>query len=194
MFMASSLEQLKNFTNDISSVKGEFSQQLLKINDRKSEYVDVSSGVFLFRKPNKLIWNYQRPYSQILQTDGNKLYIYDRDLRQVTIKTLGDELNSSPLGIIFSSNFSSKKLILKNGGCKDDLAWIEILPKNKGIDNNFDYIAIGLHNSLPKIMKLRDLFGQVSLLKFKKIIKNPVLSTRALQFLLPKNVDIFNLN
>jgi outer membrane lipoprotein carrier protein len=190
--MASSLDQLKIFTNNIQAAKGEFSQQSPKENSKKLGSADLASGVFFFKWPNKFIWAYQKPYTQVLKTDGSKLYIYDKELRQVIIKTLDNELESSPLAILFSSNFSSEKFKLRDRKYKNGLEWVEIVPKDKGANNSFDYMAIGLKDNLPQMMKLRNLFGQVSLLKFKKVVKNPLLPSRKFQFLLPKDVEIFN--
>src|SRR5207247_1778035 len=134
----------------------------------------ASSGTFIFARPGKFIWLYQKPYEQLLQADGDKLYIYDKDLNQVTIKKLGNALGSSPAAILFGSNDLEKNFTLKEAAAKDGLEWLEATPKTK--DTTFDLIRIGLRNGLPEAMELHDSFGQVSLLSFKKFEKNPVLA------------------
>ncbi|AMO96060.1 outer membrane lipocarrier LolA family protein [Collimonas fungivorans] len=182
---ASALEQFKSFVSSTQSAKGEFSQQLVKIDAGKAPKVtSTSSGVFIFARPGKFIWTYQKPYEQVLQADGDKLYIYDKDLNQVTTKSLGNALGSSPAAILFGSNDLEKNFVLKEGQAKDGMEWLEATPKAK--DTTFDHIGIGLKDGVPQAMELRDSFGQVSLLTFKNFVKNPPLSTGQFQFVVPK--------
>ena len=69
--------------------------------EKKSASPTPTSGTFLFSRPGKFIWTYSKPYEQVLQADGTRLYVYDKDLNQVTIKKLGDALGSSPAAILF---------------------------------------------------------------------------------------------
>ena len=76
----------------------------------------VSTGTFLFARPGKFIWTYVKPYEQLLQADGEQLYIYDKDLNQVTVKKLGNALGSSPAAILFGSNDLEKNFTLSEAG------------------------------------------------------------------------------
>ncbi|MEM4989973.1 outer membrane lipoprotein chaperone LolA [Collimonas sp. H4R21] len=188
---ASALEQFKSFVSSTQSARGEFSQQLVKIDAGKAPKVtSTSSGIFIFARPGKFIWTYQKPYEQVLQADGDRLYIYDKDLNQVTTKSLGNALGSSPAAILFGSNDLEKNFILKEGQAKDGMEWLEATPKAK--DTTFDHIGIGLKDGLPHAMELRDSFGQVSLLTFKNFVKNPPLSAGQFQFVVPKGADVLN--
>ncbi|AMP09444.1 outer membrane lipocarrier LolA family protein [Collimonas arenae] len=191
---ASALEQFKSFVTGTQSAKGDFSQQLVKIDaaTKTQKVSSTSSGIFIFSRPGKFIWTYQKPYEQILQADGDKLYIYDKDLNQVTTKSLGNALGSSPAAILFGSNDLEKNFILKEGQAKDGLEWLEATPKAK--DTTFDHIGIGLRNGLPEAMELRDSFGQVSLLTFKNVVRNPPLSAGQFKFVVPKGADVFDSN
>ncbi|MFC5474256.1 outer membrane lipoprotein chaperone LolA [Paraherbaspirillum soli] len=191
---ASALEQFKSFVSSTQSAKGEFTQHLVK-SDSASKTAKVpsdSSGSFIFARPGKFIWTYQQPYEQVLQADGDKLYIYDKDLNQVTTKSLGNALGSSPAAILFGSNDLEKNFTLKEGKAKDGVEWLEATPKAK--DTTFDHIGIGLRNGLPEAMELRDSFGQVSQLSFKHIVKNPPLPANHFKFVAPKGADVFNSN
>ncbi|PUA19641.1 outer membrane lipoprotein chaperone LolA [Glaciimonas sp. PCH181] len=189
---ASALEQFKSFVSSTQSAKGEFTQQLVKTDSgaNKAKVSAPSSGTFIFARPGKFIWTYVKPYEQVLQADGDKLYIYDKDLNQVTTKKLGNALGSSPAAILFGSNDLEKNFTLKEGQTKDGLEWLEVTPKAK--DTTFDQIGIGLRNGLPEAMELRDSFGQVSLLSFKNFVKNPPAPSGGFKFVVPKGADVFN--
>jgi outer membrane lipoprotein carrier protein len=185
---ASALDQFKSFVATTHAAKGEFTQRLVKTGS-SPKTSNPSTGTFVFARPGKFIWIYQKPYEQLLQADGEKLYIYDKDLNQVTIKKLGSALGSSPAAILFGSNDLEQNFALKEAGTRDGLEWLEATPKAK--DTTFDKIEIGLRNGAPEAMELRDSFGQLSLLSFRKFEKNPALTAEQFRFVVPKGVDVF---
>lgn len=187
---AAALDQFKSFVASTKAAKGEFTQRQVKMMDGSAKVSNVSSGSFTFARPGKFIWTYVKPYEQLLQADGDKLYIFDKDLNQVTVKKLGDVLASSPAAILFGSNDLEKNFTLKEAGTKDGMEWLDATPKSK--DSTFEHIGIGLRNGVPEAMELRDAFGQVSLLSFKKFEKNPALPADGFKFVVPKGADVFN--
>lgn len=187
---ATAMEQFKSFVATSKSAQGEFTQRLVKFDSAgKMKVSNSSTGTFLFARPGKFIWLYKKPYEQLLQADGDKLYIYDKDLNQVTVKKLGNALGSSPAAILFGSNDLEKNFTLKETGAKDGMEWLEATPKAK--DTTFEHIGIGLRDGVPVAMELRDSFGQVSLLSFTKFEKNPAMKAEQFKFVLPKGADVF---
>lgn len=186
---ASALDQFKAFVSGTKAARGEFTQQQVR-KSPTSKVAPVSSGTFLFARPGKFIWTYQKPYEQLLQADGDQLYIYDKDLNQVTVKKLGNALGSSPAAILFGSNDLEKNFTLSEAGAHDGLEWLNAVPKNK--DTQFEQISIGLKDGIPQAMELKDTFGQTSMLKFKNFQRNPALGAQQFKFEMPKGADVFN--
>jgi outer membrane lipoprotein carrier protein len=186
---ASALEQFKSFVAGTKAARGEFTQQQIKKSET-AKAAPVSTGTFLFARPGKFIWTYVKPYEQLLQADGESLYIYDKDLNQVTVKKLGSALGSSPAAILFGSNDLDKNFTLSEAGSRGGLEWLDAKPKAK--DSTFEQISIGLRNGTPEAMELHDAFGQTSVLSFKKFEKNPPLSAQQFKFVMPKGADVFN--
>lgn len=188
---ASALDQFKSFATSTKSAKGEFTQRLVRQDAKNGvKMSNPSTGTFAFARPGKFIWTYQKPYEQVLQADGETLYIYDKDLNQVTSKKLGNALGSSPAAILFGSNDLEKNFTLKEAGTKDGMEWMEAVPKSK--DTNFERIGIGMKEGLPRAMELRDSFGQVTLLWLDKFEKNPPMPASQFKFAIPKGADVFN--
>lgn len=187
---ASALEQFKQFVSATRTARGEFSQRLVKADSDSGamRMSNASSGSFIFARPGKFIWTYLKPYEQLLQADGDKLYIYDKDLNQVTIRPLGNAIGSSPAAILFGSNDLEKNFTLSEAGTRDGMEWLQAIPKTK--DTNFEKIGIGLKDGMPVAMELRDSFGQVSLLSLTRIEKNPSLSPAQFHFVIPKGADV----
>ena len=137
---AAALDQFKAFVAGTKSAKGEFTQQQVR-KSANGKATPASSGSFVFARPGKFIWNYQKPYEQLLQADGDQLYIYDKDLNQVTVKKLGNALGSSPAAILFGSNDLEKNFTLSEAGARDGLEWLNAVPKAR--DTTFEQISIG---------------------------------------------------
>jgi len=188
---ASALEQFKSFVASTKAAKGEFVQRQVKNTNGEAPKVSTpATGTFMFARPGKFIWTYLKPYEQVLQADGDKLYIFDKDLNQVTVKKLGDALGSSPAAILFGSNDLEKNFTLTEAGNKDGAELLKAVPKAK--DTAFEQIVIGLRDGLPVTMELKDSFGQTSVLSFKGIEKNPALTATSFKFVMPKGADVFN--
>jgi outer membrane lipoprotein carrier protein len=185
---ASALDQFKTFVSGTKTARGEFTQQQVR-KAANSKVPPVSSGTFVFARPGKFIWTYQKPYEQLLQADGETLYIYDKDLNQVTTKKLGNALGSSPAAILFGSNDLEKNFTLSEAGARDGLEWLNAVPKAK--DTTFEQISIGLRDGVPQAMELKDTFGQTSVLKFTNFQRNPTLAAQQFRFDMPKGADVF---
>jgi outer membrane lipoprotein carrier protein len=187
---ASALEQFKAFVSGTKAAKGEFTQRVVSTNGKAvtGAKAKESSGSFIFSRPGKFIWTYRKPYEQTLQSDGDELYMYDKDLNQVTKKKLGNALGSSPAAVLFGSNDLEKNFTLKEDVDKDGLAWLVATPKEK--ETTFDHIRIGLRNGEPAAMDLIDSFGQTSSLVFTKFERNPQVAADQFKFVVPKGADV----
>lgn len=186
---ASALDQFKTFVSSTKSARGEFTQKQVRTSPT-SKVTPPSSGTFLFSRPGKFIWQYQKPYEQLLQADGDQLYVYDKDLNQVTVKKLGNALGSSPAAILFGSNDLEKNFTLSEAGTREGLEWLKAVPKSK--DTTFEQIGIGLRDGIPQAMELKDTFGQTTVLQFRNFQRNPALSPNQFKFEMPKGADVFN--
>ncbi|QJE02945.1 outer membrane lipoprotein chaperone LolA [Massilia forsythiae] len=185
---AAALDQFKSFVAGTKSARGEFTQTQARSASGKP--APVSSGSFVFARPGKFIWTYQKPYEQVLQADGETLYIFDKDLNQVTTRKLGNALGSSPAAILFGSNDLEKNFTLAEAGNRDGLEWLSATPKAK--DTTFEQIGIGMKDGAPQAMELKDNFGRTTLLKFTSFQRNPALGAQAFQFVVPKGADVVN--
>jgi len=183
---AAALDQFKAFVASTKAAKGEFTQKVVAQGSKDK----LSAGSFSFARPGKFIWTYTKPYDQVLQADGEQLFIYDKDLNQVTVRKLGDALGSSPAAILFGSNDLEKNFALSEAGTREGLEWLKATPKAK--DSSFEQIQIGLKNGVPEAMELKDNFGQTSILSFKKFEKNPALNATSFKFVMPKGADVIN--
>jgi len=186
--LAAATDQLQSFVSGVKSARGEFTQRQVKGQGDTLKVTGTSSGTFVFARPGKFTWRYTKPYDQLLQADGQTLYIYDKDLNQVTERKLDGALGSSPAAILFGSNDFEKNFVVKNGPTRDGVEWLELTPKSK--DTQFERIGIGFKGGNLEAMELRDAFGNTTLLTFSAMQKNPPLPADAFRFTVPKGADV----
>ncbi|MDE2600664.1 MAG: outer membrane lipoprotein chaperone LolA [Rhodocyclaceae bacterium] len=181
---AGGIDQLKSFLAETKSAKASFSQVVAGKSGKKQE----SSGSMAFSRPGKFRWSYEKPYQQLLVSDGVKLWSYDKDLEQVTIKKLGDALGNTPAAFLAGSGDLEKNFTLSEPGKVEGVEVVDAVPKDK--DSTFQRVRIGFVDKLPKMMEVRDNFGQVTTLLFTGFERNPSLPAGTFTFVPPKGVDV----
>ena len=129
-----------------------------------------------------------KPYAQVLVGDGKKLWSYDEDLEQVTVRALDKAIGSSPAALLAGDNEIEKGFDLSEGGTKEGMEWLEASPKGK--ESNFQSMKLGFSGNLLAVMVLKDYFGQVTIIHFSKMEVNPRISPDAFRFTPPKGVDV----
>ncbi len=184
---AGGVDALKAFISDTRTARADFSQTVFDQNGRVRQ---KSEGTLAFSRPGKFRWVYQKPYEQLIVGDGTRLWIYDADLEQVTVRKLGDALGSSPAALLAGSNEIEKFFTLKDAGTSEGLEWLEASPRDK--ESTFEAVRMGFDGNTLVAMELKDSFGQTTLLKFSGMVKNPVLNASEFKFTPPKNADVIS--
>jgi outer membrane lipoprotein carrier protein len=183
---ASGLDQLKAFLGGTKTGQTSFTQVVV---GRSGRVPQQSLGTFAFARPGKFRWSYDKPYTQLIVGDGDKLWIYDHDLNQVVVKKLDRALGATPAALLAGSDVLESNFELAEGGKSDDgTEYVNAKPKTA--DTGFDSIRIGLKDNLPRIMELHDSFGQVTSLTFGSFERNPKLDSGAFRFTPPPGADV----
>jgi outer membrane lipoprotein carrier protein len=183
---ADSLQQLREFLSQTQSARGEFSQSSSK--GPGSRGSQPSSGYFEFARPGRFRWETKSPYQQLIVSDGARLYVYDPDLKQVTIKQVKGAIPASPASILFGSNDFERDFQVKSDGARDGIEWVLATPRSQ--DSSFERIRIGFRDGLPAAMELADSFGQTTELRFSGVQRNPKLDPGQFHFEPPKGADV----
>lgn len=182
---AAALEQLRAFLTDTRSARGEFTQKVLRSDGGVAE---SSSGDFAFSRPGRFRWEVRRPYEQLLVADGQKLYFYDKDLNQVTVRRLADSLASTPAAILFGDSALERDFVLRELAPRDGLEWVEALPRNK--EAGFERIVLGFRDGLPATMEVGDAFGRTTVFEFRAIARNAAVTPELFRYVPAKGVDV----
>jgi outer membrane lipoprotein carrier protein len=184
---ASGTEALKSFLGQTQSVKARFAQMVL---DRNLRPLQQAQGVMQFSRPGKFRWDYAKPYEQTIVGDGSRLWIYDRDLNQVTVRKLDRALGASPAALLAGSNDLERDFTLTDSGSKDGLDWLDAVPKTR--DTAFERVRMGFGKAGLAAMELRDQFGQITVITFADVERNPRIPAEVFRFTPPKGADVIS--
>ena len=190
LFMASvaqaaAIDKLHKFLDTMKTLRADFAQIVVAKNGKKSQQ---SSGSMMISRPGKFRWQIDKPYSQLLVGDGEKVWIYDQDLRQVTVKKVDAAIGSTPAALLVGGRTLEKNFTLREIGVRDGFEWLEAIPK--AADSGFEKIQIGFSGNDIKAMELFDNFGQMTSLYFNNIDLNPSLAPSLFVFKPPAGVDV----
>lgn len=183
---AAALDKLHRFLESTKTLRADFAQIVVAKNGRKPQQ---STGVMLFDRPGKFRWQIEKPYSQLLVGDGEKIWMYDPELRQVTVRKVDAALGGTPAALLSGgSNVLEKEFTLREAGEHDGYEWLEAIPK--AADSSFEKLRLGFAGNDLKAMELFDRFGQTTSLLFAHLERNPPLAAALFRFTPPAGVDV----
>src|SRR5574343_49390 len=174
---AGAVDQLHDFLKNTKTLKAEFAQTVIAKSGRKPQQ---SSGLVSISRPGKLRWEIIKPYPQLVVGDGEKIWIHDTELQQVTVRKAGQAIGGSPAALLSGSNELEGNFTLKESGEADGLAWGEAIPKAG--DSGFEKVRLGFSGGDLKAMELFDSFGQTTQIHFSKMERNPPLPAATFKF------------
>ena len=182
---AASLERFQVYLRGTQSARADFVQQVF---DRNGKRVQESKGSFLFLRPGRFRWNYLKPYPQLIVGDGERVWVHDLDLNQVTVRKLAGAIGSTPAALLAGAADIGKAFELSEAGEKDGLEWLDARPRER--EAGFERVRLGLGVAGVEAMELVDHFGQTTLLRFSNIARNPKLDGTEFRFAPPPGVDV----
>jgi outer membrane lipoprotein carrier protein len=184
---ADEVQTLKNFFQGTTSMRARFQQTVVDNLGRKVQEV---TGSMQLQRPGKFRWDYDKPYVQLIVGDGKKVWLYDPDLNQVTVRPLDKVLGSSPAALLAGSKDIEKTFDLRSVGQQGDLNWVEAIPKEK--ESGFEKVVLGFKGNMLHEMEMRDSFGQITVIEFSKQEVNPKLNDKSFRFAPPAGADVLS--
>jgi outer membrane lipoprotein carrier protein len=181
---AASLSQL---LANIQTLQADFTQT---ITDKNAKQIQHSDGRMSLQRPGKFRWEVKKPLAQLVVTNGTRLWIYDPDLEQVTIRFLSKEVGESPAMLLSNTNVALEKDYDVQAMKDSKLQWFVLTPKSQ--NSMFAQIRFGFYNQQIREMVLQDHLGHTTAVEFYNIKVNPALSSALFVFKAPAHVDIID--
>lgn len=185
--LAGARDELARFTRGLKGLEGEFTQQVYDANGRRKE---SSAGKVAVSAPRLFRWEYTTPFVQLVVADGEKVWIYEPDLQQATVKPQGEEERNSPLVALFEPARLERQFdVSEDATPSDGLQWMTLTPKVDA-EANFQVARLGFNGQGLARMEVVDLVGQKTEIRFGAWRRNPSFAAGTFQFKPGKDVDV----
>lgn len=176
---------LDRFFNSLQTLQADFVQS---VQDSRGQVTDKSSGKLAIKKPGKFRWDYAKPNEQTIVSDGARIWLYDPDLEQVTIRRADLSLQGTPAMLLSGEGNLRDSFEVEHVEQHDGMMVINLTPKRS--DTDFKLVQMALRKDQLVAMSLTDKLGQKTLLEFQQFKRNTTLSESLFRFVAPKGVDV----
>lgn len=180
---AGAIDALKKFNSDADGLSGSFTQTV-----KSKKRTQTSSGSFKILRPGLFKWNYTKPYRQTIVGDGQYIWLYDMDLKQVTKSGQDQTIGDSPAAILSNKSALDSSYTLKEDGSSGGIEYVLATPRKNNA--GYQFIRIGFRGDNLAAMQLKDGFGNQTTIRFNSINTKPNLSKNEFHFTPPKGVDV----
>lgn len=146
----------------------------------------ITEGEMMLQRPGKFRWEITKPDQQELISNGETLWIYDKDLEQVIIQRLSQRLDETPALLLAGKVESIQQFfnVSQTGN------WYEL--KAKDTEGLVDKVRLQFDKNAIKEMQIFDNLGQRTDISFTQIKTNPKFSANYFTFTPPKGVDVIS--
>ena len=182
---ASAESELRQFVESVRSFNGRFSQVQT---DEHGELVSSGAGLVAIARPGKFRWSYDQPYEQLMVCDGQTIWAYDPDLKQVTVRPAGETLAGTPAELLAQNAKLSENFTTRDMGEKDGLRIVLLEPKSEQSD--FKSIELALRNGVPQRLKFSDPLGGSTVVELRDLKVNVAIPDSQFHFTPPKGVEV----
>ncbi len=181
---ADAVDTLRAFVRDVKSGRAQFTQTVTSPDGTKQK---SSSGSFEFARPDRFRFAYAKPYEQLIVGDGQKVWIHDADLNQVTARRMAQALGATPAALLAGGTLD-RDFELAPLPARDGLDWAEARPRAE--DGMFQAMRVGFRGSALAAVEIVDSFGQRSLLSFSQWLPNAPIAPERFRFTAPAGADV----
>lgn len=184
---ADAVDALRDFTREARSGRAAFTQVVTSPDGAKKK---TSSGSFEFARPNRFRFAYAKPYEQVIVGDGERVWLYDVDLQQVTVRPMDQALGATPVALLAGGSLE-KDFDLKALPSAQGLDWVQATPRSANESIGFRSLRVGFKGKALAAIELVDSFGQRSLLSFADVTTNVVAANaEVFRFTPPPGVEV----
>ena len=177
--------RLDAFASGLHSLRGDFKQTVF---DSHGNITGTSRGTLALQAPRLFRWQVTDPYQQLIVADGRKVWVYEPDLEQATVRDQGAEESHSPLTVLTDLSQLDTEFKASDAGSRDGLEWLRLVSRAK--DPQFEYAEIGFDSTGPRRMIFKDTVGNRTEIAFSNWQRNVSLPAETFTFVPPKGTDV----
>lgn len=179
---------LERFFSHVKGYQAKFEQV---VTDADNKAIQRSRGELWIARPGKFRWDYAAPYEQQIIGDGNKIWVYDVGLEQVSVRPASKALGDTPAALLAGKGRLEDKFAVRAlAKSESPLGWYELRPKNK--EGGYDLIRLGFAGKRLDTVELVDGFAQTTRIVLSDYRENPRIDPQRFRFLPPPGVDVIS--
>lgn len=183
--VAGARDDLNAFTKGLKGLNASFTQQVF---NEKGRLKESSSGKLALSAPRLFRWEYLKPYPQLIVADGRKVWVYDPDLQQATVKPQGPEEQNSPLAALVNPAKLDAQFVVKEAAASEGMNWLTLAPRSD--DAGFRSARLGFAQGSLGKMVIVDNLGQRTEIRFTGWKRNPAFGRGTFSYTPAKGVDV----
>ncbi len=181
----SGVQRLNNFLSQVTTLRADFNQVVM---DADRRIIQEASGTLAVLRPGRFRWDYREPFVQVIVADGARIWMYDEELGQVTVRPMDDTLASTPAMLLSGGDDIRAHSDVRELGEVGGLIWVGLIPKVQ--DSEFESVRLGFDGALVAVMELIDNFGQTTRIEFTRQVVNSTIDIDVFEFTPPPGTDI----
>jgi len=177
---------LERFFGQVHTLSARFQQVIL---DEGMNTLDQSSGMLRLVRPGRFRWDYDAPQEQHIISDGKKVWLYDVELAQVTIRKVDKALGKTPALILAGQGDLEKSFNIIDMGTQGRLQWVRLEPRSQ---EEFNSIRLGFEDFTLRLLEMVDGLGQITRITLSDPVINRSLNPQLFSFVAPAGTDVID--
>lgn len=178
-------EQLERFSDGLETLQAQFSQVVLSADN---EIQDRSEGEVWLRRPDRFRWAYGGDYPELVVADGERVWIYDEMLEQVTVREQDRAAMDSPLALLADPASLDESFEVREVGELDGVSLLEL--RSRSVESEFERFLLGLDDDRLVLIIMEDSFGLRTEIRFDAVQRNVEFDDVLFEFAPPEGVDV----
>lgn len=163
--------RVNDYLSGLNSLRADFEQ--FTFNAERTRMME-SRGTFYLQRPGRFRWEYDAPNRQVIIADGNRVYLHDLELNQVSHQSQSRALAGTPALLLADGGPIEKHFTASAIASTDGRDWVELIPKAQ--DTDVLRIELGFGKDMLESLIMEDSFGQTTRLNFSGAERNATLS------------------
>lgn len=181
------LVRLRAFLANVQVLEARFRQQVI---DSRQQVLEDASGSVVMQRPGRFRWNYEKPFERVIVADGERVWLYEADLEQVTIRRLTAGIGDTPAAILTGKESVLERFTVDKSWTEEGLALVRLVPRSA--DADFAGVTLGFDGAELRRLLLDDRLGQQTRIDLTEVRTNPRVSPEVFRFQTPPGADVID--
>jgi outer membrane lipoprotein carrier protein len=180
-------DRLEAFLDGLNTLRADFEQIVVTTGQGDAR---VSRGTFYLQRPGRFRWSYEEPEGQLVVADGERVWLYDMELAQVSHRNQADALRGTPALLLSDTAPVDRHFEVVDLGQRLDMDWVELIPRGEA--SEVTKVLVAFNGDSLQRLEMVDSFGQVTRFVFSNTQRNPALKPSLFRFTPPSGVDLLS--